>query len=415
MRKLPAVICFLICAVKLFPQFNSEFLKYSDYRNHVSLYADYEFNSGCINNKFIQRFYLGGHIDSSLKKNVSGRLNDVNYVGGGASFGANIFFGKDSSRFSWLVGIKNQEILNSSFSKDIFNCIFYGNSMYKGQTAYFVNTSVNYLKFQELKLGFVWKDVDTVGKIGGALSILKGQSLMQFRTLDTNYLYTAPDATQLDYNANFSLTLNDSSSRGLSAFNGVGLSADLYVETPYKSKLGPSKFIITVNNLGFIRWNNKTINYTVDSLFTFNGISVNNLLDLKDSTLNAISKDSILNNVTELKKERVNTNLPMNFLFIHQVDFTRNYSLRLGVRNIFNGNYKPFFFIDNKFRFGKAVSAGVLFSYGGYGRFSSGLYAECSIKDSWYIKAGSNSVQGFVLPSQTLGQSLYLTISKKFK
>jgi hypothetical protein len=398
-----------------FSQFNSEFLKYSDHREHVSVYADVEFNSNCITNKFLQRFYFGGHIDSSIKKSVSDRMLNNNYAGGLASFGMNAFFGKDSSRFSWFVGAKHQEIMNASFSRDFFNCIFYGNQMYKGKRADFYKTGLNYLRFQELKMGFVWRDVDTVGKIGGALSVLNGQSLLQFRTNDTNYLFTAEDATQLDYNANFTLTMSDTGNTSLAAMNGIGLSADLYVETPYKSVLGPSKFIITVNNLGFIKWNKRTMEYTVDSLFTFSGFNVDNLLDLEDSTLNAISRDSILNNSTELRTTTVNTNLPMNFILIHQVDFTKKYSLRVGVRNIFNGNYKPYFFIDNRYHFSRNFYLGALVSYGGYGLFSGGLYAEYSVKDQWCFKAGSNAVQGFVLPQKTLGQSVYITLSKKFK
>ncbi len=401
---------------QVFSQFNSEFLKYSDYREHVSAYADVEFNSNCITNRFLQRFYFGGYIDSNMKQGVSDRMLNNNYAGGIASFGVNGFFTlKDSARFSWFVGAKHQEIMNSSFTRDFFNLIFYGNEMYKGKRADIYNTTLNYTSFQELKFGFVWRDVDSVGKIGGALSVLNGQSLIQYRTIDTNYLYTAIDATQLDYNANFSFTMSDTSKNSLGAFNGIGLSADLYVETPYKSKLGPSKFIITVNNLGFIKWSAKTMQYTVDSLFTFSGFNIDNLLELGDSTLNAISRDSILNNSTELKTASVNTNLPMNFILVHQVDFTKRYSFRVGVRNIFNGNYKPFFFIDNRFAINKNFSLGGLVSYGGYGKFSGGIYAEFNVKDQFYFKAGSNAIQGFVMPDKTLGQSVYLTISKKFK
>jgi hypothetical protein len=414
MRKF-LLLFFHLLSFAIFAQFNSEFLKYADYRNHVSVYGDYELNSNCINNKFIERFYFGGHIDSTLKQNVSKNLKDQNYFGGGASFGANVFFGSDSSRFDWFVGVKSQEIMNASFSRDLYNTLFYGNEMYKGSTAYFPNTSINYLKFQELKLGFIWKDVDTVGKIGGALSFLRGQNLFQFKTLDTNFLYTAPDASELQYHANFSLAMSDTGQQSLTTMNGIGLSGDLYVETPYKSVLGKSKFIITVNNLGFIRWGKKSIQYSADSLYKFNGYNIKNLFELNDSTLNSISKDSVLNNAVSVRQDYVNVNLPMNFLLIHQTQFTEKYSLRLGVRNIFGGNYRGYFFVDNKFSFNKSLSCGVLLSYGGYGKFSGGVYVEYNYKGQWYLKTGSNSLQGFISPSKTRGQSVYLTLSKKFK
>jgi hypothetical protein len=106
--------------------------------------------------------------------------------------------------------------------------------------------------------------------------------------------------------------------------------------------------------------------------------------------------------------------LPMNVVVIHQLDFSKFFSLRTGIRHIFNGNYKPFFFADGKFRLHKSVSGGILLAYGGYGKLTSGLYVECNLEKKWYLKVGSNAVQGFVIPGQTLGQSAYLTLAKKF-
>jgi hypothetical protein len=414
-KRITIVAGFLSISLWGFSQFNSEFLKYTDHRNHFSAYGDYEFNSNSLTNKFIQKFYQGGYIDSSLKETVSAKMSGHNYMGGVASFGFNAFFGKDSSSFAWLIGIKNQEIANAAYTQDFFNLAFYGNSMYKGRRAYLNNSNINYMKFQELKLGFVWTDVDTVGKMGGALSFLKGQNMFQFATRDTTFLYTAPDATQLELEANFSLVASDSAKKSMAAFNGSGLSADLFVELPYKSKLGASKFIITVNNLGFIQWNNKTVHYTVDSLFKFDGYNINNLSDLSDSTFSAINRDSTLNAISEVVNEKIITNLPMNFLVIHQIDFNKKYSLRVGLRHIFNGNYKPFLFLDNRFKFTRSVSAGLMLSYGGYGKFSSGLYFEINLKEKWFVKIGSNSLQGFIDTKNSIGQSAYLTLSKTLR
>ena len=405
---------FIGCGI-LYPQFNSEFLKYSDYQRHFSLYGDFELGSSCINNAFIKKIYFGGYIDSSLKRNVSDEMQSVNRFGGGVSFGANYFFGKDSSRFDWMVGIKNQEVINGSFSRDFFNTIFFGNEMYKGNTAYFNNTGLNYLRFQELKLGFVWKNVDSVGKIGCALSLLKGQSLIQYKALDTNFLSTTADATELSYNASFVLALNDTNNVGATAFNGTGLSADFFFEAPYKSKIGPSRFIVSVNNLGFIRWNKKSIVYTVDSLIKFNGVNIDNLLVLSDSALNIANQDTLLNNLTNVSREKVNINLPMNFLLMHQTDFSKLYSLRVGIRHIFNGNSMPFYFIENRFNFKSRLLLGLMLAYGGYNRYSGGAFLEYSYRNSFSVRIGSLALQGFFNPEKTLGQSLYLTLSKRFK
>jgi hypothetical protein len=392
-------------------QFNSEFLKYSDYRAHISLYGEAEWNSTALHNKFFQSIYAGNEIDIQSKDKVSDKLLQKNVAGAIANFGVNAFFGKEKSRFDWLVGIKHQEFLNCSFSKDLFRTAFYGNSEFKGKYADFNNTAFNYFKFQEFKIGFMWKNVDTSGKLGGALSFISGQRVLQYKTLDTNYLYTAPDATELIYQANFSLSMSDTTPRALFGMAGLGLSGDLYAETPYRSKWGNSRFIISVNNLGFIRWNKNSRRYSVDSVFNFQGVQLNNILDLNDSVLNSINADTLINRTTELSKDYFNVNLPMNFLLIHEVSFNTKYSLRVGFRNIFNANFRPFFFVENRFNLHPNCKLGGTFSYGGYGKFSGGIYAEYKIQ-KLNFRLGSNAIQGIVMSDKTFGGSMYLTLVK---
>ena len=217
-----------------------------------------DLNSNSLNNNFIQKVYRGGYLDNNSKGAVSSALLQQNIFGAINTYGLNAFLGKDNSRFDWFVGMKNQQYLNASFSKDLFQLLVYGNKEFSGKYASISGAAFNYLKFQEVKLGFIWKNVDSVGKIGGALSFISGQRLLQYKAIDTNFLYTAPDATQLLYQANFSLAFSDTNNTGLFSSNGSGLSADVFVETPYQSRFGKSRFIITVNNLGFIRWNKNT-------------------------------------------------------------------------------------------------------------------------------------------------------------
>ena len=73
------------------------------------------------------------------------------------------------------------------------------------------------------------------------------------------------------------MALSDATNNNLISFNGMGASADIFFETPYKSKLG-KKSILTVsaNNIGFIHWNNKSIQYSSDSSLRFIGYKIKN-------------------------------------------------------------------------------------------------------------------------------------------
>ena len=52
--------------------------------------------------------------------------------------------------------------------------------------------------------------------------------------------------------------------------------------------------------------------------------------------------------------------------------------------------------------------------YGGYARFNIGASIILNT-ENWFIKIGSNSLQGFILPKSVFAQALYLSFAKKFK
>jgi hypothetical protein len=95
--------------------------------------------------------------------------------------------------------------------------------------------------------------VDTIGKIGISVSFIKGENLFYLNTNELSSLYTSADGSEITFNSNFNMALSDATNNNLISFNGMGASADIFFETPYKSKLG-KKSILTVsaNNIGFI-------------------------------------------------------------------------------------------------------------------------------------------------------------------
>ncbi len=405
---------FFLFAFAAKAQYNNDFYHYSNYGKGIYLNGEYNLNSNALTNAFVNKFYTGGHIDSTTKAGVSARLAADNRVGGNASYNIMACLAKDSSDYGFMISIQQQDIFNANFSKDLFNTAFYGNKQYLGQAANLGNSSVNYYRFQELKLGMLWNNVDTSAKMGISVSYLKGQNMMQIRTNSTE-LYTSSDGSEIQFTTNASLSMSDTNNKSISAFNGNGASVDLYAELPYNSTLGKSKFFLSVSNLGFIRWSNKTLNYTVDSTFKYNGIYVSNLFDVSDSTLNNISKDSIITNSTELRRDIFSTNLPTAFLIMHKIEFSRNFSLNAGFRHLFQANHKPYIFLETEFKFTKNFTGTFHLAYGGYGKLSAGLWLSYLIKDHIALRLGSNAIQGFVSPSTSLGQGAYFSIVKLFR
>lgn len=414
MNRIFSIIVFLIvfCSA-LKAQFNNDFFLYSQYGKGVYLHGEYNVNSNALTNGFINKFYNGGYIDSTLKNNVRERLLADNRLGGNVDLNLMAVLGKDSSEYSFLIGIKHQEIFNGNFTRDMFNVAFYGNKNYLDRKANFSNSSLNYYQFQELKAGIIWNNVDTTAKMGIAVSYLKGQDFLQLKTNNTD-LYTNVDGTELIFSTNANLSMPDTLNRGFGAFNGHGASAEFFAELPYRSKLGRSKFFLSVSNLGFIRWNKNTMNYSVDSSYNYKGVYIQNLFQISDSTLNNISKDSLIANNTHLLRNEFSTNLPTSLFILHRIDFTPQIALVTGFRHLFQANHKPYVYAEGEFLLTKGLKTGLHVGWGGYGRLSTGLWLSYQYKNAFALRVGSNNIHGYFSPANSLGQGAYFTLVKIF-
>lgn len=395
-------------------QYNTEFINYENTKRSVSVNLDFDAGSNGLSSSLTNKLIWGGYISDDLKKESAKHLRQKNNFGINLNYDVSTFI-KGNSKFDFLIGFKNQEVLNATYSKDFFNLMFYGNESYRGLTASFENCNINALRFQEVKFGAIMHKVDSVGKIGISLSFLKGEQLFYLKTNKNSGLYTSADGSELVLNSNFNLAISDTNNKKITSFNGVGASADIFFETPYKSKVGKrSVLVVNANNIGFVHWRNNSVQYSSDSTFHFSGYNVNNILDLKDSTLNKINRDSILRGLTNARRENFNTNIPTNLVIINKIYFGKElFCLQTGFRFIFNANYKPYVFIEPEYKV-KNVTFALHTGYGGYVRLNVGASVAWNCKN-WFVRIGSNSLQGYVVPKSASGQGLFFSLAKKFK
>ncbi|MBA3665455.1 MAG: hypothetical protein H0W61_14765 [Bacteroidetes bacterium] len=405
---------FIICVYFIKAQYNSEFSNYGNMGRSVSVNLDFDAGSNGMNGNLINKLLWGGYIDNDLKKESSKYLRAKNNFGINVNYDVSAFI-KGNKKFDFLIGFKNQEILNASYTSDFFNLMFYGNQSYKGLTANLAGSNVNALRFQEVKFGAILHHFDSVAKIGMSVSFIKGEQLFFFKANKNSSLFTSGDGSEIVFNSDFNMAISDTNSKKLTSFNGIGASADIYFETPYKSKAGKkSVLIVNANNIGFIHWRNNSVQYSSDSTLTFKGYQINNVLDLKDSTLNRINSDSLLRSLTNARHEPFNVNIPTNLLIINKIYFgTQNFCLTTGFRHIFHANYVPYVFVEPTYKV-KNVTFGIHTGYGGYVRLNVGASVSWSSK-AWFLRLGSNSLQGYVLPKYSSGQGLFFSVAKKIR
>lgn len=394
-------------------QYNSNFLNYSQTGRCVSVDVDFEAGSNGMSKEMVNKLVWGGYINNDVKSQSASHLKATNNFGLMNNYGVSAFI-KGNAKFDYLIGIKDQQVANSLYTKDFYNLMFYGNQAYKGGTADLSNTSVNALKFQEAKFGIMMYNVDSVGKIGVSISVLKGEQLFYFKTNENSSLFTSADGSQLVLNSNFNMAQSDTAQTGIGAFNGLGASADIYFETIYKSKWG-QKCILTanVNNLGFINWWKNSVQYSSDSLYTYSGYTVRNINDLKDSTINRINKDTLLVDLANARNEDFNVNIPTNLLLLNKVYFSDKYRATFGFRHVFNANYRPYVFVEPELKH-KNICYTLHVGYGGYSKLNVGFSLTWNTKN-WFLKTGSHSLQGYFLTNSIYSQGYFISVAKKFK
>ncbi len=415
MMKRLFIYLLFISSCHVFAQYNSQFLNFEKMGRSVSMNGEYELGSTGIYNSLLNKFIFGGYIDQSIKDASTNSMKNMSIMGATINYNVSAFFGKHP-KYSYLIGFEDHRIFNSSFSKDFYQLLFYGNKPFLGETKNLSLSSINSLRFQELKLGFIWHKIDTTAKAGVSISILKGQQLFYIKTKEGSSLYTNLDGTELIFNSKFNMALSDTSKiQNPFDYSGIGASADIFFETPYVSKIGKGSLLtVNANNIGFLHWFDNSVQYNSDSTFKFSGYQIDNLLDLQDSTLASINRDSVIKVTTNARKESFNVNIPTNLLIINKIRFTSKFVLGTGFRYLFNSNFKPYFFIDSEYELTSKFSSTMHIAYGGYSKLNIGL-AFIFNTPSFYFKIGSNSLQGFISPKNTYGQGVFFSVAKKIK
>lgn len=407
------IFTWVTCGFSAWSQYNTDFLNYSQTGRSVGVNLDFEAGSNGMSTGLVNKLIWGGYIDNDLKEESSKHLKGKNNFGVLLNYDVSAFL-KGNKKFDYLISFKNQEVLNATFSRDAFDLMFYGNQSYKGKTADLSNCSVNALRFQEAKFGVMMHQVDSVGKIGVSVSFLKGEQLFYIKTNKNSSLYTSEDGSEILFNSNFNMALSDTNNKRLGGFNGIGASADLFFETSYKSRLG-KKSVLTVNanNIGFIHWWKNSVQYSSDSTLRYTGYNIRNISDLKDSTFNRINKDTLVTDLANARREDFNVNIPTNLVIINKIMFTNSFNLSVGFRHIFNANYLPYVFIEPEFRY-KNMLFCLHTGYGGYVKLNVGASITWN-SEAWFVRLGSNSLQGYVAPKSAYGQGLFLSVAKKLK
>ncbi|PCJ28772.1 MAG: hypothetical protein COA97_00070 [Flavobacteriales bacterium] len=418
LRKIQFIVLLVILSqVSLLAQNNNDFFIDTTQHLNISFGTHYTYGSSVMSNNFLNKFIFGGKIEREHKDNAYQNLSSNNRLGGDLNYNFNVeipmdtFLGK--TNISFQVGMEIVEHMDAEFSSDLFKFTFDGNKQFAGESIDIGKTNYNYYKYQQLNLGLIkynYSD-DKLFKEGVIFSIIMAQEHKAI-TITEGSIFTEELGREIDVDLNYLYNSSDTANKGAGAYNGFGVSTDLFTEVLLKNG---DKVYLGLEDLGFIYWNNNSLEIAADSTFYFEGIVVDNIFDLNDSLLSNISKDSIINSIsTSNKKGNYSIALPTAINLNYTKVLNEKWKINIGVYHKILSNYFPLISTNYYYYFNKKFVAKAHISYGGYGKWNTGLAFAKSVANYFDIFIGTNNIEAFIVPNSSYSSSGFIGLKAYF-
>jgi len=363
--------------------------------------ADYASTS--LHKSLTQKLFYGGEItdeikDKSLKlhKGINQFGLDLNAEIECRNFQANLF-GK--AKWGFTVKAGYYSFINARYSTDLFKLTFYGNDSFIGNTASISGTQFAAYGYQ--KIGFGWLDKKSKSSISLNLYNLSNYSDALIRKGEI-FQSQNIDSLSIAFDGRASFTNGSSYFKGF----GAGIDADIRFTVPTKNNKA-LYYQLLAKNIGFTSLRESMTRYSGDSVFTFTGLTFNQVLNgssFLDSNFSVLDTLGIQQSQT-----KTTVFLPGFLQFSKLVDTHSSRRLQefYGIRLFLASAYTPLVFagLDYRIPIGKsnALNMGVNSSYGGFAKFRFGLYSSLRIKN-WNLGLACENIIG------KTGQSILIRI-----
>ena len=385
------------------------------HRFRISIDSDYFFASNSISNQFAKDYYQDKFITNSRKDEVSNSLSAFNRFGIqnnsrlSFSFKPTLLFGSPNS---WLtLSLSDHYQISSQFKKDVFELYFRGNKLYEDKKADLSHFSFDQIHYQQFSVGFSHAFIKNEQAFScyAGLSLTKGNTFLSIKA-PSGSLYTAMDGDYIDLEADLNIRRNDSSSTHYNAWNGTGLASDFQFNWTDENK---GQWSVSVMNLGFMNWSNKSTYIKADTSFRFNGVDVTDFFNFTDSVKTNVNLDSSLVQpyLTDRTTKKYTALLPGFFSINYRGKFGANTFFIFSADQYWMSNYIP----AVKFSPGYQLNhhAFILMTrYGGYGQFFAGIGYEYNY-NGWNLGLKSEYLSS-AFSKKGKGQGAVFHFSKSF-
>lgn len=376
----------------------------------ISADGSFDIGSNAITSKFLKNFYTGQFLDAELKDKTFKKLGKRNRIGFDLNYGLRIAQMPDtSSAWGYYASINNILHLDMGFTEDLFRLYFGGNKQYAGKTAELSKSNFQLLSYRQLKGGFIKQGNNSIWGLG--LSFIKGENYVSGQ-MNKGSLFTEEDGLYIDLETQLKAQMSDTSNTTFSDFVGWGLGVDFFYSAQLNDK---SKLNFEVADFGFISWGSKSLTIENDTSLRFEGIEVDNIINLGDSIFNGFTTDSILDTLNATSSKGAFSRLLPGYLSVaYQNQIKEKIALNAGLIYRLNANYFPYIYFGSDIKLGDKVNFMGRLSYGGYATLGLGLGFDFSLARFLDLRIYSNHVEGYLLPGAATAQGVAINLTAHF-
>jgi len=413
MRKCLAIVALVMLSVQVIAQTPTLLLLSSDtlWRSKSIMAfagADAGIASNAVDWNFMETSLFGGHLQRESINELIDKMPDrarAGYAGNAQLELLNFrdsLFGKPN--LGLRAALSTQYSGYASFHPNAFETIYRGNS-----SDINVPIELGPLAFENQawqKFGFGVFNKKTLSGI--TLSLVEGQSY-QAADINRAQLFTAAQGDYVSLSLEGDYARSDTTRMGWANGSGIGACIDFDYNTTIQN--GRGVVSLAVRNLGFIAWNEQSEQYVLDSQVDWNGLDVTSWLSGVTDTVALPNWNDSLN--TRRVQSEVWKPLPASIHLRSVRHWKGNRYLETGCSFSPNKAAVPAVYVGLTHAISERLFISERVTYGGYTGFAIGADVQWLFRSSWFLRAGSSQLEGWLLPSAG-GRSVYFNLGKNF-
>ncbi len=237
------------------------------------------YDSNALRNDLLTDLWRGETLTDEERQATQADLKGWNRAGYEAEVRLSYTWGRGLfGNASWrpMISVAHHDVLGLRFTDDVYNLTFFGNAAYEGKTAVLAPTALEQQRYQTFGFGVRAAHRENFLR----LDVVNGQYLNAL-DLDQGDLYTAEDGRYLEADLDGSWHTSDTLSQSLGSNNGTGVSLSGGAEFHFASV----RMRVRVEDLGFIAWDDASLRLDKDEVVRYDGLYVDDLIDLDGSLL----------------------------------------------------------------------------------------------------------------------------------